>query len=265
MKIIVISDIHLGYQRSNVKDFDNFLDYLATRKDVDVLVILGDFVDMWRRDVSGLFLEFRNELDKILNLPKHVTVYCLFGNHDYHLLKLTGPTYPFEFVETKCIPATDTITYKFKHGHQYDSAQNPIFMELLCDNLSNQAGKDRSEIYDAFNKIKDELSHALGFKTKQDHIDHLLKIPESRLAQNLSEVEKEAFKDVGQNEILIFGHTHRAFVSDNERIVNTGCWVSDASLTNTFVELDNGQVRLFEFFNKDKISEVKERIPIPKS
>jgi UDP-2,3-diacylglucosamine pyrophosphatase LpxH len=264
MTIVVVSDIHLGYEKSNVRDFQNFLDYLLTRQDVDTLVILGDFVDMWRRDVSGLFLEFRNELATIFTLQKKMTIYYFVGNHDYHLLELKGSTYPFEFMESKCFPATEKINYKFKHGHQYDRAQNPVFMQFLCDNLSNQVGQERTMIYDFFSKIKDEISHLAGFTSKEDHLNHLMQIPEIRLAQSMPDVEKHAFNDLGPNEILIFGHTHRAFVSVDEKVVNTGCWVSDATLSNTFVELDKEQVKLFQFFNKDKITEITERVPYPK-
>jgi UDP-2,3-diacylglucosamine pyrophosphatase LpxH len=97
-KVVVTSDQHIGYQNSNVADFGNFLDGLLKRDDVKSFVILGDFVDMWRRDVSGLFLENSGILDKVLALRKsQIEVYVVAGNHDYHVLKLTDHGYPFEF------------------------------------------------------------------------------------------------------------------------------------------------------------------------
>src|SRR3989442_1202698 len=68
MVIVVTSDQHLGYSNSNVNDFFKFLVYILERKDVTDFVILGDFVDMWRRDISGIFLENHDILEKILDI-----------------------------------------------------------------------------------------------------------------------------------------------------------------------------------------------------
>ena len=46
MVILVVSDVHLGYSQSNVDEFDMFLQTTMDRTDVDILVILGDFIDM---------------------------------------------------------------------------------------------------------------------------------------------------------------------------------------------------------------------------
>ncbi len=86
MVILAVSDIHLGYSQSNVDEFDAFLQTTIDRTDVDILVILGDFIDMWRRDISGLFLENHQILQSLLTLQQKKTVYYVAGNHDYHLV-----------------------------------------------------------------------------------------------------------------------------------------------------------------------------------
>jgi hypothetical protein len=63
-KIIVTSDQHHGYENSEVKDFHGLIDYTSGRNDVEAFVILEDFIDMWRRDASGLFLEYSNTISK---------------------------------------------------------------------------------------------------------------------------------------------------------------------------------------------------------
>lgn len=80
MSIVVVSDIHLGYSNSNYKTFESFLDWLSQRNDVESFVILGDFIDMWRRDASGLFLEFNNITEKIISMKQKMQVYCVAGN-----------------------------------------------------------------------------------------------------------------------------------------------------------------------------------------
>jgi UDP-2,3-diacylglucosamine pyrophosphatase LpxH len=87
-KIIVTSDQHVGYDKSNVTDFNNFLDYILTDGEVESLILLGDLIDMWRRDASGLFLEFSETVRKLLRIVEKVEVHIVAGNHDYHLLRL---------------------------------------------------------------------------------------------------------------------------------------------------------------------------------
>ncbi|MGI0059503.1 MAG: hypothetical protein ACREBJ_07020, partial [Nitrosotalea sp.] len=77
MSIIIVSDTHLGYERSSHVIFEKFLDMLKDKEDLTDLVILGDFVDMWRRDVSGIFLEFSSIVNKILKLKEKIKVHCI--------------------------------------------------------------------------------------------------------------------------------------------------------------------------------------------
>ncbi len=125
-KAIVTSDQHLGYEGdskstgSNSTDFRNFLEYLSTREDVKHLVILGDFIDMWRRDVSGLFLEYHEFVDKLIDLQKNMEVRFVAGNHDYHLLKLEDHHYPFKFEKEITTFNLGTTKYRLRHGWEYD-------------------------------------------------------------------------------------------------------------------------------------------------
>src|SRR5215472_2303736 len=105
-KVIVCSDQHLGYVNSKAEDFKNFLGYVANRNDIETLVILGDLVDMWRRDVSGLFLEYSGFIDRFLKIRKAgIKIYIISGNHDYHLLRLQAPSYQFEFRQDLALPS----------------------------------------------------------------------------------------------------------------------------------------------------------------
>ena len=79
----------------------------------------------------------------------------------------------------------------------------------------------------------------------------------------ITDVERAAFEDLHENEILVFGHTHRPFVRQDGRIINTGCWVSDSTNPNTFAELDDGQVKLFKFLNKNNIQDITTDASLP--
>ena len=58
----------MGYEKADKTAFNAFLDYLNEQSDVTHMVLLGDVVDMWRRDASGVFLEGHDTVAKILSL-----------------------------------------------------------------------------------------------------------------------------------------------------------------------------------------------------
>ncbi len=146
------------------------------------------------------------------------------------------------------------------HGWEFDHAQHPAVMDLLCYNLSDEAGQDRSEMWTRLHGLEGELKDLFDFHGgPEGYISHLLQTPEVRLPQFLTDVERSAYSSVNEGEILVFGHTHRPFVSKDNKLVNAGSWVSDAPVHNTFVELDGGQIRLFVFDSKGA-TEITERI-----
>ncbi len=251
MVIVVVSDTHLGYSNSNSEDFEKFLDELALRNDVTSLVILGDFTDMWRRDVSGIFLENSRILQKVLALKQKMEIYCVAGNHDYHLLKLQNHEYPLEFHKDLTLPSNG-ITYVFKHGWEFDLAQREPVMELLCYNMSDEVGKIRSDFWQLINSLGKDVLNSLqdlfDFHNGRDkYLEHLLTPPRERLKPYLSDVEKRALASVSNGEILIFGHTHRPFVSSTKNVANSGSWVSDEEITNTYIELEGTQLHLMQY------------------
>jgi UDP-2,3-diacylglucosamine pyrophosphatase LpxH len=261
-KVLVATDQHLGYANSDVASFENFLDYVSGRSDVGTLAILGDLVDMWRRDVSGLLLEERKSMDKLVELSSSMKVSFIVGNHDYHLRELEDHGYPFQFLESMAPIDVGPLSYKFMHGWEFDPEQQPPIMEALCHNLSDTDGVERTEVYRAFTGLEDKLEALLQLHGGMDgFIDHLLQGPESRLEAVLPSVEKTAYSSLKPGERLVFGHTHKPFVSADERLVNAGSWVTDAPVHNTFVELDGVQVRLY-VFSDGGIREITDRMPL---
>jgi UDP-2,3-diacylglucosamine pyrophosphatase LpxH len=264
-KIIVTSDQHLGYDKSNVADFKNFLDYILTDGEVHSLILLGDLIDMWRRDASGLFLEFSEIVNKLLIIAEKVDVHIVAGNHDYHLLKLQDHEYPFKFYKSLPDPSSSSsvvITGSkkiiFKHGWEFDLAQHPLIMEAMCHNMSDEAGQAISSVYHILDVAKDsldkDLKEVIHFHDTQGqgYVKNLLLPPETRLESYFPDVERKAYESVGQGETLVFGHTHRPFVSNDQKVINSGCWVSDAKIGNTFVQIEGEEAKLCQFMNKQK-------------
>jgi len=56
---------------------------------------------------------------------------------------------------------------------------------------------------------------------------------------------KRIFLGLKKTEKLVFGHTHQPFINTN--VANTGSWVSDAKEQNTYIEIENGKMKLRKF------------------
>jgi UDP-2,3-diacylglucosamine pyrophosphatase LpxH len=226
LKLIIVSDIHLGYKNADKDSFNRFLDSLQSDKETTDLVLLGDIVDMWRRDAAGVFLENWDIVQKIINLKQKMRVHYVAGNHDYHVLNIRHHSYPFSFA--KNLKFTDgDHTYTIRHGYEFDPNQKTAFMEALCHVM--------------YDKIED-LADIIGGVTQP---------PETRLSKILGDVERRACSTVKNGEILVFGHTHHPFINEAENVVNSGCWVTDSPVHNTVVELSGGKPRLSIFEGRE--------------
>ena len=259
MKVVVTSDQHLGYANSDKTAFNAFLDDLSQRSDVTHLVLLGDVVDMWRRDASGVFLEHHDTVTKVLNLKsKGVQVFYVAGNHDYHVLDLTNPAYPFKFL--KDMTLTDgSVTYRLVHGYEFDPEQKVPLMAFLCRVMSDTGGAIESNLWTDFNSLNNIFSKIEPSFVKSDLAAITARLhqrPEDRLKGSLDKINLTACNAAKPGEVLIFGHTHVPFVNKAETVVNSGSWVKDAAITNTYVELSGGKPRLFVYGGQ----EVTERI-----
>jgi len=237
------------------------------------LVLLGDIVDMWRRDASGVFLENMDTMLIIKELQNKLKVHWVAGNHDYHLLKLKNRAphyhYPFEF--KKDLELVDgEYTYRFKHGYDFEYGHEKRFikpaLELICHLMSDFDGVEEEELWVYLSRKFTDLHYTVFTQ----HLETKLKRtqrsfndgPEERLKEEKLEiVEKRAFDEVrGKNsQLLIFGHTHHPFINQGESLINTGSWVTDAVIHNTYVELKGGKPRLFVFGGE----EIKDRLVIP--
>ena len=258
MAIIVVSDQHLGIETADKAAFLRFLNHLQSDASVSDLVLLGDVVDMWRRDASGVFLENKDVLDQVMLLQNKMRVYYIAGNHDFHVLKLQGRGYPINFLKNLTLQQ-DGVTYRFVHGWEFDEMQREHFMESLCHAMSDEKGDRDTHVWAALNRDKGDLQYFFSMLVNRGRIrrttETLQLDPQERLKETLKGVEKKARAAVKPNEVLIFGHTHRPFVNKEENVANTGSWITTAPIHNTYVRLEGGKPRLFVFEGQ----EIKER------
>jgi UDP-2,3-diacylglucosamine pyrophosphatase LpxH len=255
MTVVAVSDVHLGYERSEKKAFADFLDWIAARANISDFVIIGDFLDMWRRDMSGVVFENTSILQTVAGLKSKFSVHYVAGNHDYYLIELKQHEYQFEFTSSLELTQAGRKII-FKHGWEFDPSMPEPLFEPLCKTTDDE-GKRLS---DAFDFLTSGWSWWRKWKEKSklmEQLEEMLEPAESRLAKTVDVINKGACSSVKDEELLVFGHTHKPFINKKENVANTGSWTSGDELHNTYVELQDGTPRLFEFPGQ---KEVKDRI-----
>lgn len=85
-------------------------------------------------------------------------------------------------------------------------------------------------------------------KSQVNEINPLL-YPRNKIEElAMSPVARSMFIGGEPNETIIFGHTHSPFITKDKMIVNSGSWVKDNNLHNTYVKIyDNGDLDLIRY------------------
>ena len=149
--IVVLSDTHLGAPASNVTGLKMFIeDYLRpNQNDIDHLFLMGDILDLWRRDNSEVVGESLQTLEMIGALP--VETHYVVGNHDLvarnreewlesdstdkaeeswnQLVETVGSGMESEAIKK------DGMALRFCHGHQIDYWVARRFYDAFCKGL----------------------------------------------------------------------------------------------------------------------------------
>ncbi len=250
--ILAVSDIHLGYSRSNKQEFIKFLDEVVGRMGKsDRLVLLGDIFDFWRRKNISVVLENEDVLQRIED--SSAELYYIPGNHDLTFAKpdLFGKL-PIRIQRNLTLEDAGR-SFNFIHGYQLEVLANlePLTVEeyeelciSICQRTGDFFGDLLSILWDTF-----QLSFKRGDRRK-DMISSIGETPESR--KDMHMVDRLArsrashmFLGLRKGDTLIFGHTHRPFL--DEYVANTGSWVSDSTTQNTYVTIENGEMTLRNF------------------
>ncbi|UTB32184.1 MAG: UDP-2,3-diacylglucosamine diphosphatase [Methanobacterium sp. ERen5] len=246
--MLVISDLHLGYEKSNTNAFYNFLDDYNSK--VDHLILLGDFFDFWRKNNSEIVLEYEKILDKLLDLKAN-KIHYIIGNHDYHMLKLKeryGDNFPFEVKKNLRLEDNGKKFY-FTHGYEFEAAGlEPFtidmyedFSEKMCfseDVIGGVAGQIWDIIQGSDIKERLERDPRKRFETTEESL---------KIYKMANSTGKCYLFGMKPNERLVFGHTHGPFINHNKTVVNSGSWTGELKnkdYQNSYVEINDGNMEL---------------------
>ena len=147
--IIAVSDLHLGDLASNRTGFLSFIeDFLKPKCDeITDLVLLGDILDLWRRNCSTVILDNLDILNDVCSLGFHI--HYIAGNHDFIMKQFgAGGEDASSPEELNCNPNNMTISdsqllssggenFRFIHGHQmnywYALPFYEAFSRAMCE------------------------------------------------------------------------------------------------------------------------------------
>ena len=250
--IIVVSDVHLGYKRSNKEAFLSFLDKCDT-PEIEHLILLGDIFDVWRLSRADVLIRNDDVFRKLSSLHAK-NIHYVVGNHDFLLLKLHGEhaeTYPFVVTRSLRLESGGKKFF-FTHGYELEVATGAMtiehyekFAEHMCFN-TNLVDKLASILWNVIGNVSN-IRTRVEMAIYPPHIRGIVE----RVHNLATSRSVSLLLGMRPDEILVFGHTHKPFIFE-DKVANTGSWVNEAHDTksqNTYVKIVDGMMEL-KHYNK---------------
>ncbi|MHA1135195.1 MAG: metallophosphoesterase [Candidatus Thorarchaeota archaeon] len=228
--IIAVSDLHLGDPVSNRTGVLSFIEDFLTQKSDEIsdLILLGDILDLWRRNSSAVILDYLDVLNNVCALG--FNVHYIVGNHDFTMIDYgpSGSTVDVPKVHpdnpTK-LTVSESLTlsnggkkFRFIHGHQmsywYALPFYEAFSRAMCNiteevkELSNvwtilqrQTEKHSPFIFERIGNLSSEERLKIDGKLAGPLVGHITTVEESliedyNLLRNFVE-----FKDYQTNRV----------------------------------------------------------------
>lgn len=248
--ILVVSDLHAGHPDADVPAF---LEFLAACESIDggTLVLLGDIFDLWRRRNGPLLVEHGELLDRLARL-RGMDVRYLVGNHDYTLLAIAARSAgrgPFPIAKQLLLDEGGRTTL-FLHGYELEvyGSLEPVSVEAyeafsarMCA-VGDLGGAVTGRLYDLYARgldlagKREALQRPPHERSTLDAAETLARSPARRLLLGMEAGDR-----------LVYGHTHRASVSDDGLTANPGAWVADGGESRTYLRIEDDRVTLRRF------------------
>ena len=258
--IVVVSDTHLGYEKSNREDFKEFI-HTLNNGEIDYLVLLGDILDFWRSFPHQTIEENNDILSALEDLNTKVSY--VVGNHDF--LFIDSQLLPFTFTKTLTLES-GSRTFQFIHGYQIEFHPVLDFYEGICRVLCTVEGETKeilNEVWEYYqHNLQQELEkseHGACWQTMTRRsldpiISYLLRSPEDEpLHTEITQARISEYREntgMDPEDILIYGHTHHPYIDEKE--ANAGCWIGDSPLSNSYLTIEDGEIAL-HYWKTEKV------------
>jgi UDP-2,3-diacylglucosamine pyrophosphatase LpxH len=201
------------------------------------LFILGDLWDYWRNH-NVIFSPVSDTILSLVNRFKEV--YYVPGNHDHIVLRATQdyPDFNCYNISRYFRVKSGDKSFFMLHGHELEVISKLVYLTVEeYDNLSDQLcrmndqeGKMASYLHEAFHKLvpgrQIEMGELIQPAEERRDMDSIDKFAKSKAKYPLLGMQL--------HDILIFGHTHRAYADAANNVINTGAWISDMLVPQWF-------------------------------
>ena len=196
VNIGLITDSHIGYAKQKV-DFMDLVDVLRRDYGCELIILLGDILDFWRRGIDYVISKNKHLIKFLINSPD---IYYIRGNHDYVVDRIISkPIY--DKIQLNLLNNVGMDTIYLKHGYDIDVNMSSNCLSLnqyldIAEKLcytNNIVGEVLSDIWN-IHKYIDML--LLWENRKKEYI---------KACELVSAVKKD-------NECIIFGHYHKEYL-----------------------------------------------------
>jgi len=198
---VFFSDLHVGDGKSKHKELLAYL--VEHQKDIDKIVIVGDFVDTWVADLNTILSEAQPFLEFLATNYKN-KVHWILGNHDADFLSLKN-VFPFIHKSLR-FPIGDKIAVAL-HGNVLDD--NPYLKTRLSRYVVWFINKfDKGAYVDTRRSLV-----SLSERIQNDPYDKILEEYEHKIVAVFD----------GKYDFVITGHSHQPAIKKINNLVYLNC------------------------------------------
>lgn len=243
VQIVVISDIHLGTYGCQAKELNHYLRSV----DPDMLIINGDWIDIWNFGSNYWPPEHTENLFLVLDMVRRgIPVYYITGNHDDMMRRFSDYRLDTLELRDELILELDGKTHWIFHGDIFD---------LSVNNKARWLAKLGGRSYDHLIRLNRFINFVREWMGKEKVM------LSKRIKDSVKSVVKKKVSDFEEIAIerglahgydyVICGHVHRPQVreinTDKGSLIylNSGDWVENLSA----LEYNNGEWTLFHYHN----------------
>lgn len=125
MKVVLVGDVHLGWEETNKEKFKQFIEEELYNIEPDKLILNGDIAELWRSSFSNVMLNHSDVFQAFNELKESgIEVVPIAGNHDWRFIETS-----YDADELGPEHWTFREQYKFEsggeqfiatHGHEAD-------------------------------------------------------------------------------------------------------------------------------------------------
>lgn len=239
VKVVVISDVHLGFLGCKAKELNRYLKSIEP----ETLIINGDFIDIWQFRSYYFPKSHSKVLQRVFKfISQGVKVYYLTGNHDEMLRRYSGMNLGNLELEDKLILDLDGKKHWFFHGDIFD-------VTMRGSRWLAKLGNTGYELLILINKFVNFVRELFGKGTI--NFTKAIKDATKRSVKKIGNYEMAAAEIAVDNgyDYVINGHIHlpciKEIQTDNGSVtyMNSGDWVENM----TALEYNEGEWKLIHY------------------